>query len=185
MPKKAIVDIDNTLWHFCDALYDELRKISRDFPTPDSWTHWDLWEGYCSEADFYGAVNVIHLNQHSDSYLPYPEAKDFLIALKEHDYHITIASHRSPEYRQQTGQWLKTHGLVYDELHLSFNKTQLFDESIDVVVDDAPQVLEKAVENGVIATGLLFPWNREFADNGFNLFKNLNDILNYILKKDF
>jgi hypothetical protein len=74
---------------------------------------------------------------------------------------------------------------VYDELHLSFNKTQLFDQSIDVVVDDAPQVLEKAVENGVIAAGLLFPWNREYTDNGFNLFKNLNDILSYILKKDF
>jgi hypothetical protein len=182
--KRAIVDIDNTLWHFCDALYDEMRKISRNFPTPDSWTHWDLWEGYCSEADFYAAVNAIHLKQHSDSYLPYPEAKDFLIALKEHDYHITIASHRSPDYRQQTGQWLQIHGLVYDELHLSFNKTQLFDESIAVVVDDAPKVLEKAVEKGVIATGLLFPWNREYTDNGFNLFNNLNDILNYILKKE-
>jgi hypothetical protein len=28
MRKKAIVDIDNTLWHFCDALYEELRKIN-------------------------------------------------------------------------------------------------------------------------------------------------------------
>jgi len=184
VPKKAIVDIDNTLWHFCDALYDELRKISSNFPTPDSWTHWDLWEGYCSETDFYGAVSVIHLNQHSDSYLPYPGAKNFLMTLREHDYHITIASHRSPDYRQQTAQWLKAHGLVYDELHLSFNKTQLFDESIDVVVDDSPHVLEKAVEKGVIATGLLFPWNRNYEDNGFNLFNNLNDILNYILKND-
>ena len=185
MPKRAIVDIDNTLWHFCDAFYEQLRKINKSFPTPDSWTHWDIWQGHCSENDFYDAVNAIHSNQHSDSYLPYPEAKDFLITLKEHDYHITIASHRSPDYRQQTGQWLKTHGLVYDELHLSFNKTQLFDESVDVVVDDSPHVLEKAVEKGVIATGLLFPWNREYADNSFNLFRNLNEILSYILKKDF
>ncbi|MDH5202740.1 MAG: hypothetical protein OEZ31_07250 [Nitrospirota bacterium] len=44
--KRAIVDIDNTLWHFCDALYEELRKVNRNFPTPDSWTHWDLWDGY-------------------------------------------------------------------------------------------------------------------------------------------
>jgi hypothetical protein len=40
--------------------------------------------------------------------------------------------------------------------------TKLFDESIAVVVDDAPHVLEKAVEKGVIATGLLFPWNRDY-----------------------
>lgn len=182
MTKRAIVDIDNTLWHFCDAFYKELRKINRNFPAPDSWTNWDLWEGYCSEAAFYEAVNVIHSNQHSDKYLPYPEAKDFLIALRENDYHVTIASHRSPDYRKQTIKWLETHGLVYDELHLSFQKTQLFTESTDVVVDDSPEVLKKAVEKGVLATGLLFPWNSECADNGFKLFGNLNEVLVYVLK---
>lgn len=185
MTKRAIVDIDNTLWHFCDAFYEELRKINRNFPAPDSWTHWDLWEGYCSEADFYGAVNAVHLKQHSENYLPYPEAKDFLLTLKENDYHITIASHRSPDYRKQTIEWLKTHGLVYDELHLSFQKTQLFTEFTDVVVDDSPEVLKRAVEKGVMATGLLFPWNSEYADDGFELFKNLNEILRYVLRKNF
>jgi len=183
MHKKAIIDIDNTLWHFCDALYEELRKINKDFPTPDSWTHWDLWEGYCTEDDFYNAVNVVHLNQHSDNYLPYPEAKDFLLSLRENGYHITIASHRSPDYRIQTEKWLGKHGLVYDELHLSFHKTQLFTESIGVVVDDSPLVLERAVEKGLMATGLLFPWNREYADNGFMLFDNLKKILSHILNE--
>ena len=184
MIKKAIIDIDNTLWHFCDALYEELRKINKSFPAPDSWTHWDMWEGFCSIDEFLGAVNAVHLNQHCDNYLPYPEAKDFLINLKENGYHITIASHRSPDYRRQTERWLDKHGLVYDELHLSFHKTQLFDRFTDVVVDDAPQILEKAVQNGVVATGLLFPWNREYADNGFMLFGNLNEILSHILNRD-
>jgi hypothetical protein len=182
--KRAIVDIDNTLWHFCDAFYGQLRKLNKNFPTPDRWTHWDLWEGYCSEDDFYGAVNVIHSHQDSDDYLPYPEAKDFLINLKENDYHITIASHRSPDHRKQTEKWLKTHGLVYDELHLSFHKTSLFDESIDVVVDDSPLVLEKAVEKRVLATGLLFPWNQAYSDTGVRLFTNLDEILCYVLKKE-
>ena len=180
--KKAIVDIDNTLWHFCDALYEELRKINKRFPTPDSWTDWDLWEGYCTEDDFYGAVNAIHFNQDSDTYLPYPEAKDFLIKLKESNYHITIASHRSPDYRKQTEKWLENHGLVYDELHLSFHKTRLFDTSTDVVVDDSPEVFEKVVDNRVMATGLLFPWNQAYSTNGFRLFNNLNEVLIHILK---
>ncbi len=183
MPKIAVVDIDNTLWQFCDALYERLRKVNENFPSPESWTHWDLWEGYCSEADFSSAVNAVHLNQDSDSYLPYPEAKDFLINLKANDYHITIASHRSPDYRKQTEKWLEMHGLVYNELHLSFDKTRLFDKSTDVVVDDAPQVLEKAVEAGVMAAGLLFPWNQAYSDNGFRLFNNLNDILSHILDR--
>ena len=179
--KKAIVDIDNTLWHFCDALYEELRKTNKRFPTPDSWTDWDLWEGYCTEDDFYNAVNAIHFNQHSDKHLPYPQARDFLINLKANGYHITIASHRSPDYTTQTEKWLKKHGLVYDELHLSFHKTQLFTESTDVVVDDSPLVLEKAVAKGVMATGLLFPWNRLYSENGYILLNSLDEILEFIL----
>jgi hypothetical protein len=183
MHKRAIVDIDNTLWQFCDALYEQLRKINRNFPAPEGWTDWDLWQGFCSEDEFYGAVHDVHFYQDSDRYLPYSEAKDFLSALKGNNYHITIASHRSPEFRKQTERWLEQHGLVYDELHLSFHKTQLFDISIDVVVDDAPQVLEKAVDKGVMATGLLFPWNRDFANNGLRLFNNLNDVLSHILNR--
>ncbi|MFZ5907157.1 MAG: hypothetical protein ACOYVJ_07065 [Nitrospirota bacterium] len=179
--KKAIVDIDNTLWHFCDAFYAELRKINRNFPAPDHWTHWDIWEGYCSEEEFYTAVNAVHLNQHNDAYLPYPEAKGFLSSLKENGYHITIASHRSPDYRRQTEIWLEKHGLVHDALHLSYEKTQLFTEFTTVVVDDSPHVLEKAVEKGVMAAGLVFPWNREYAENGYMLFQSLNDIMEYIL----
>jgi hypothetical protein len=70
---------------------------------------------------------------------------------------------------------------LHDELHLSYQKTQLFTESTDVVVDDSPHVLEKAVNKGVMALGLSFPWNRAFADNGFLLFNSLNEILEHIL----
>jgi hypothetical protein len=113
--------------------------------------------------------------------LPYPEARDFLINLKENGFHVTIASHRSPDYIMQTEKWLKKHGLVYDELHLSFHKTQLFTESTDVVVDDSPLVLEKAVAKGVMATGLLFPWNRLYSENGYILLNSLDEILEFIL----
>jgi hypothetical protein len=182
MNKTAIIDIDNTLWQFCDAFYEELLKVNANFPAPENWTHWDIWEGYCSEDDFYRAINTIHANQDSEKYRPYPEAKGFLSGLKQNGYHITIASHRSPDYRKPTEQWLKRHGLVYDDLHLSHHKTDLFTASTTVVVDDAPQVLEKAAENGALATGLLFPWNKAYRDNGFRLCSNLNQILEGILR---
>jgi FMN phosphatase YigB (HAD superfamily) len=116
MNKTAIVDIDNTLWQFSDVFYEKLAKISEDFPTPDNWTHWwSIWQGYCTEQDFYDAVNSIHVKQDSDHYQPHPEAKGFLFGLKQNGYHITIASHRSPEYMNQTERWLKKHGLLYDD----------------------------------------------------------------------
>jgi len=179
--KIAIIDIDNTLWQFCDAFYLELAKINESFPPPEAWTNWDIWECHCSKHDFYRAVNIVHSKQDSDMYLPYPDAQYFLSSLRKNGYHITIASHRSPDHRTPTERWLNKHGLVYDDLHLSFQKTSLFNRRTDVVVDDAPQVLEEAVKSGANATGLLFPWNRAYADNGFRLYSSLKEILDHIL----
>lgn len=183
MDKTAIIDIDNTLWQFCDAFYEELIKVNPNFPTTDNWTRWDIWQGYCSEHDFNMAIDTIHANQDSEKYQPYSEAAGFLSALKQNGYHITIASHRSPDHRKPTERWLKRHGLVFDDLHLLHHKTDLFSVSTNVVVDDAPQVLEKAVELGALAAGLLFPWNKAYSGNGFRLCNNLNEILDSILKQ--
>jgi hypothetical protein len=176
----AIIDIDNTLWQFSDAFYLELKKINKDFPKPDQWSTYDFLEGYCSVEDFVAAINKIHHNQDSDQYLPYPESRDFLSSLKEHGFHIIIASHRTKETKQPTERWLARHGLPFDELHLSLDKTVLF-PTADVVVDDSPLTLEKAIENGAMGAGLLFAWNSAYASNGFRLFQNLNEVLDYIL----
>lgn len=179
--KKAIVDIDNTLWHFCDFLYERLKKINEIMPSPDYWIDWDFWEDYCSKEEFIRAIQDIQLNQDDERHLPYPEAQDFLATLREHNFHIVIASHRTPASREQTHGWLVQHGLAFDEVHLSYDKTVLFDQSCDIVVDDSPHVLEKAVEKGIMAAGLRFPWNRHYTNNGYTLLENLNEILSHIL----
>jgi len=179
--KTAIVDIDNTLWQFSDAFYLELKKINANFPTPDRWSAYDIWEGYCSVEEFIAAINRIHRNQDSDQYQPYAESRDFLSSLREEGFRIIIASHRTQETSRPTERWLARHGLPYDELHLSFDKTVLFPKAA-VVVDDSPLTLEKAIENGALGTGLLFPWNRASVSNGFRLFQNLPEILDYILR---
>lgn len=179
--KKAVIDIDNTLWHFCDVLYERLKKINEAMPPPDYWIEWDFWENYCSKEEFICAIQDIQLNQDDERHLPYPEAKDFLATLKEHNFHIIIASHRTPESIEQTHRWLVKHGLAFDEVHLSYDKTVLFDQSCDIVVDDSPHTLEKAAEKGIIATGLLFPWNKLYSENGNILFNSLDEILRFIL----
>lgn len=181
LDKIAIIDIDNTLWQFSDAFYLELKKLNGAFPTPDLWSTYDIWEGYCTELDFITAINLIHHHQDNDRYQPYPESQDFLSSLKKHGFHIILASHRVPTTRQPTERWLARHRLPYDELHLSLDKTVLFPKA-EVVVDDAPPTLEKAIACGARGAGLLFPWNRDYAGNGFGLFENLNEVRDYILK---
>ncbi len=182
MLKKAVIDIDNTLWHFCDVLYEELKKINVAIPPPDCWISWDFWMDYCSKEEFMTAIHHIQLNQDVDSHLPYSEAKSFLETLKDNDFHIVIASHRIPESLNQTKKWLLKHDLIFDELHLSYDKTVLFDETCHIVVDDAPFTLEKATEKGILASGLLFPWNRDHGNNGFKLFNNLDEVLRHVLE---
>jgi len=182
MNKTAVIDIDNTLWQFCDAFSGELQKINPAFPRIEQWTTWNFFEGFCTEQQFMAAVDAVHSRQDSSEYQPYPEAKGFLRALKEQGYRVVIASHRRTEMQGPTEQWLRKHELQYDELHLSFDKTVLFKHAA-VVVDDAPHTLEKAVEHKAIGAGLLFPWNKAYAGNGFGLFRNLNEVMEYIQQK--
>lgn len=179
MSKTAVIDIDNTLWQFCDALHDELRQTRPAIPPVDRWTTWDFFTPYCSKEQFMDAVDEVHARQDSDAYRPYPEANGFLRALRESGFRVVIASHRRSEMRGATGRWLEKHGLVHDELHLSFDKSVLFADA-SVVVDDAPHTLEQAVASNALGTGLLFPWNRACAGNGFALFRDLNEVMKHI-----
>lgn len=181
MLKTAVIDIDNTLWRFCDVLYKRLKEINNDIPSPDNWVEWDFWTNYCSEDEFMSAIHSIHMNQDNDRHLPYLESSSFLETLKNHGYRLIIASHRTPESLPQTEKWLLGHNLIFDELHLSYDKTVLFDETCRVVVDDSPFVLDNATEKGIVASGLIFPWNKNYRNKGYKLFNNLNEVLNHIL----
>jgi hypothetical protein len=111
-----------------------------------------------------------------DQHLPYPESKHFLEALKERGFYIVIASHREKKTYAVTMKWLKQNGLLFDEIHLSHDKSVLFPYSWGLV-DDSPGTLDKAASAGIIRTGLLNPWN---VDSAHPLFGNLFEVLNYI-----
>jgi len=126
--KKAVVDIDNTLWHFCGPLYEGLKKINPAFPPPEFWIDWNFWMRYCSEDEFMGVIHEIHLNQDDDMNLPYSEAGDFLLRLKENGFHIVIASHRRTESLARTRRWLLKHDLVFDDIHWSQEMNEAWEQ---------------------------------------------------------
>ena len=178
----AVVDIDNTLWDFGRVLYEELRGKVPDFPPPEKTERWDFWKDYCSEDEFYGAVHAIHARQDSGEYLPYPGARLFLRRLKDLGLYIVIASHRKTSCTDVTGKWLEKHDLIYDELHLSSDKTVLFGDDTLCVVDDCPHTLIKAHNLGITATGLRFPWNHCCEDHGITLCNTLEQVLTVVKK---
>lgn len=166
---KVVVDIDNTLWDFALCLHRLLALKGIKVPPPEHWEEYQFYKRYnIPEGVFYKTVNQIHQKQYQ--YEPYPDAHEFLHWLKNEGFYIVIASHRAETYRLATETWLKKHRLVYNELHLSYDKSVLWtdkqismfsdDSPVVAVVDDSPEVLESAVTNNILALGLTRPWNR-------------------------
>jgi FMN phosphatase YigB (HAD superfamily) len=172
--RRIIVDIDNTLWHLAPELWEALKKVNPEMPPPAEWDSRRSIERFLPIKEFFRVLKEIHLRQ--ETYAPFPESEFFLTSLRERGFHIVIASHRHPETYGSTVNWLNKNHLLFDEIHLSYDKSVLFPDSI-ALVDDSPINLSKALEAGILGTGLLFPWNE---NSGFPLFKTLSEVLGYL-----
>jgi hypothetical protein len=170
--KRIIVDIDNTLWDFATPFWKKIEHLG--VPRPSEWRS-DFWKAYLTMEQFLRIIDQVHEEQGAGA-LPFPDAAPFLSALKAGGRHITIASHRSPASRGVTEQWLRTHGLAYDQLYVGPDKTVLFGDH-QAIVDDSAELLDKAATKGLITSGLRYPWNR---NSRHSLFENLSDVLAYL-----
>jgi FMN phosphatase YigB (HAD superfamily) len=175
--RRIIVDIDNTLWHLAPELWEALKKVNREMPPPAEWDSRKSIERFMPIKEFFRVLKSIHMQQ--EIYSPFPDAGYFLRDLKERGFYIVIASHRDPDAYEPTVSWMKKNSLAYDEIHLSYDKSVLFPDSI-ALIDDSPINLSKAAEAGILGTGLLFPWNE---NSGFPLFKTLSEVLQYLDSK--
>ena len=174
--KIAIIDIDNTLWDFATVLYERLcSRLGSIVPPPSEWHDWSFWKNFCGPETFYKTVREIHLEQ--DRFGIYPDAREFLQTLKSTGFQIIIASHRDLDTHNATLKWLYNHQLTFNQLHLSYDKTQLF-SACHICVDDSPEVLKVAKNKGLLATGLEFSWNKEV---DIKLHPNLKEILSFLL----
>lgn len=98
-------------------------------------------------------------HQESIPRLPlFPGAKQAL-ALIHRRYRIIIVTARRPYSRPQTLRWLEGHGLPFDALYHTEEKTGI-PESITAAIDDHPQHIEayRALDRQVFVMDQ--PWNR-------------------------
>ncbi len=177
---RILCDIDNTLWDFSTALWqEELARLNGRLLSPSYWDEWNFYQGYVSKKVFYECVDRIHFNQDAPHFIPYKDSRSFLLALRAFGAEIVIASNREPKSILATERWLHRHGLVYDDIYLSSDKAAMLG-SIDAVVDDSPLVLAEAEKMGIVHSGLVCPWN---AGLGYPLFNSHAQIFAYLRRQ--
>jgi 5'(3')-deoxyribonucleotidase len=160
---KIAIDIDSTLHHYWPQFAAAAkRRFGVDLPYEHqvTWTIQQLRPEQVKAcvAETHGPDTVLSAE-------PYPGAADVIRRWKRDGHFIHVTSHRATAAHEATQRWLEEKGVPYDDLYCSYDKvTRCAEIGIDVLIDDSPVNLERALAHGIRAATLVHPWNRELVE---------------------
>jgi uncharacterized protein len=160
---RIAIDIDSTLhdyWpHFAAAAK---RRFGVDLPYEHQVT-WHITRLRPEQVK--ACITETHAEDTVLRAQPYPGAAEAIARWREQGHFIHITSHRANEAHGATERWLEQSGIPYDELYCSFDKVSRCEEiGIDVLIDDSPVNLQRAIDAGIRVATLLHPWNRDLVE---------------------
>jgi uncharacterized HAD superfamily protein len=160
---RIAIDIDSTLHHYWDRLSDAaLRRFGVDLPYEEQ-LDWGITR--LREDQLRLCIEETHGTEAILAGEPYPDAAAVITRWREEGHFIHITSHRHQQARQATAQWLEQIGVPYDDLHVSDDKVgRCVELGIDVLIDDSPVNLAKAIEHGLLVATISHPWNRDLCE---------------------
>jgi len=160
---RIAVDIDSTLHHYWDVLSASAqRRFGIALPYEEQYD-WGITR--LRPEQFDACIEETHRDAAIEASEPYPEAVATVGAWHEAGHFIHITSHRPETAHQATERWLQRIGLAYDELYCSFDKVSRCEEiGIDLLVDDGPHNIARALERGILAATIAHPWNRDVCE---------------------
>src|SRR4051812_39460830 len=160
---RIALDIDSTLHHYWDTLSEAAHaRFGIDLPYEEQFD-WGITRLKAKQLE------VVIADTHSDAAIlagrPYPGAVETVGAWHEAGHFIHITSHRAEGCHQATSTWLERIGLPHDDLYCSWDKvTRCCELGIDLLVDDSPANLQKALDKGIRVATLRHPWNEELCE---------------------
>ncbi len=179
---RLAIDIDSTLHPYWDQLAEiAQRRFGVELPYDRQYT-WAI--DRLKPEELQACVEETHRAEHVLVAEPYPGAVETIQAWHEQGHFIHITSHRAVDAHPHTSEWLDKIGLPHDELYCSYDKiARCLEIGIDVLIDDSPVNLTRAVEVGITAATLEHPWNRDTegvisAPDWPTLAKRLEPVLN-------
>ena len=160
---KIAIDIDSTLHDYWDELAAAARRrFGVTLPYEEQVT-WEI--DRLKPEQLKACIAETHADQALLRAEPYPGAVEAVRRWHAAGHFIHITSHRATAAHRATSEWLTRIGLPFDELYCSYDKVARCEEiGIDVLIDDSPVNLQRAIDAGITAATILHPWNRELVE---------------------
>jgi uncharacterized protein len=160
---RIAIDIDSTLHHYWNLLSDAAqRRFGIDLPYEEQ-LDWGITRLRPEQLRL--CVEETHCDEVILAGEPYPNAVETIRRWSEAGHFIHVTSHRDSGARDATARWLDQIGLRYDDLHCSLDKVgRCVELGIDVLIDDSPVNITRALGHGIIVATIAHPWNRDVCE---------------------
>jgi uncharacterized HAD superfamily protein len=160
---RIAIDIDSTLHHYWDVLSDAAqRRFGVDLPYEEQLT-WGITRLKPEQLEL--VIRETHCEETIFASAPYSGAVETVNRWHSAGHFIHITTHRAPEAHGATARWLEHIGLQYDELYCSDDKvTRCQEIGIDLLIDDSPENLLRAIEAGITTATIAHPWNQDVVE---------------------
>jgi uncharacterized protein len=160
---RIAIDIDSTLHDYWPLLSAAAkRRFGIDLPYEEQ-GNWDIIN--LTEEQLGACVADTHSDDAIASARPYPHAVETVNAWHDAGHWIHVTSHRAEHCHVATERWLHDIGMRFDDLYCSYDKIARCREiGIDLLVDDSPRNIARALDAGMRAATLVHPWNRDLCD---------------------
>jgi uncharacterized protein len=160
---RIAIDIDSTLHdHWPLVAAAARRRYGIELPYEDQVPS---TARRLSEAQLRACIEDTHTDAAIAGARPYPHAVETVDGWYDAGHEIHVMSHRPERSLAATSRWLDAIGLRRDGLHGGEDK--LADArrlGIDLLVDDSPPTLLRALDAGLLAATLRHPWNAHLCD---------------------
>ena len=160
---RIAIDIDSTLHDYWPQLAQAAkRRFGIDLPYDRQYT-WSITR--LRDEQVRVCVEDTHTDEAIASARPYPHAVETVNAWHDAGHYIHVTSHRAEHCRAATARWLDDIGLRHDDLYCSYDKVGRCQElEIDLLIDDSPVNLVRALDAGMLAATLRHPWNQHVCE---------------------
>jgi uncharacterized protein len=163
MSMRIAIDIDSTLHHYWDVLSEvSVRRFGIELPYDEQFT-WGITRLRPDQLEL--CIEESHTDERILAGNPYPGAVEAVRRWHEQGHFVHVTSHRALDRRDTTAAWLQLIGLPFDDLHCSFDKvSRCVELEIDLLIDDGPENLSAALEEGILGATIGHPWNRDVCE---------------------